>query len=105
MQPKKSSFATVPSVGQGTVKSKGTTNEPSKWLPASIAPAEELLEVCIINNGGDVHPFMFPCCKNEIEWVDPLSRNRMDIQPTHWRKLSPPLIELSAHRLGRRLRR
>jgi hypothetical protein len=101
MQPKKkTSFATpshkaihtnliVPSVGQGTVKSKGTPDEPSKWLPASIAPTEELLEVCVIDNNGDVHPFMFPCCKNEIEWVDPLSRNRMDIQPTHWRKLSP----------------
>jgi hypothetical protein len=63
-----------------------------KWLLASIAPTEELLEVCVIDNNGDVHPFMFPCFKNEIEWVDPLSGNRMDIQPTHWRKLSLPVF-------------
>jgi hypothetical protein len=69
--------------------SKGSIRAPSKWFPASTAPTDKLLEVCIIGNEDGVRPFVFPCCKNEIEWVDPLTGRRMDIQPTHWRELGP----------------
>ena len=73
---------------QRIVKSAGSTDAkmlPSQWLPVSIAPADTLVEVCVIDNRG-VHAFMFPCCKSENEWVDALSKHRMDTQPTHWRK-------------------
>jgi hypothetical protein len=58
----------------------------NKWLPASIAPPDTLVEVSVIDNRGVQHALMFPCCKSENEWVDPLSNLRIDIQPTHWRK-------------------
>jgi hypothetical protein len=77
-------------------KKLSTTTQPlskgalSKWFPASTAPIGELLGVCVIDNELGVRSFMFPSCKSENEWVDPLTGMRMDIQPTHWRELDPP---------------
>jgi hypothetical protein len=79
----------VGSVRQGTVKSEGSTDKieskSDKWLPVSIAPPDTLVEVSVIDNKGLQHALMFPCCKSGNEWVDALSKHRMDIQPTHWR--------------------
>ena len=58
---------------------------PEKWLPVSIAPPDIDLEVCVIDRGG-VHALIFPVRKGKTDWVDPQSRKRIDIVPTHWRK-------------------
>jgi hypothetical protein len=83
----------VGSARQGTVKSEGSTDKieskSDKWLPVSIAPPDTLVEVSVIDNTGLQHALMFPCCKSGNEWVDALSKHRMGIQPTHWRKWSP----------------
>jgi hypothetical protein len=57
---------------------------PEKWLPVSIAPADSDLEVCVIDKQG-VHALIFPCRKSGADWVDPTTKKRIDIQPTHWR--------------------
>ena len=59
---------------------------PAEWLPASIAPSDGDLEVCVVDYDGIVHALAFPCHKDGVEWVNALSRKHIDIQPTHWRK-------------------
>jgi hypothetical protein len=58
---------------------------PDKWLPVSIAPSAADLEVCVMDKHG-IHKLVFPCHKNEAEWVDASTKKHIDIQPTHWRK-------------------
>jgi hypothetical protein len=58
---------------------------PDKWLPVSIAPPDVDLEVCVMSHH-EVHALVFPCRKSGTEWVDPSTKKRLDIQPTHWRK-------------------
>jgi hypothetical protein len=64
---------------------------PKKWLPVSIAPPDGDLEVCVINNQG-VHALVFPCRRDGNEWIDSVTKKRVDIRPTHWRLWSeePP---------------
>jgi hypothetical protein len=60
---------------------------PKQWLPVSIAPADSDLEVCVIDKQG-VHALIFPCRKSGTDWVDAMTKKRIDIQPTHWRTWS-----------------
>jgi hypothetical protein len=57
---------------------------PSKWLPISTALSDSDLEVCVIDKKG-THSLVFPCRKKGTEWVDMLTKQRIDIRPTHWR--------------------
>jgi len=57
---------------------------PSKWLPISTAPSDSDLEVCVIDKKG-THSLVFPSRKKGTEWVDMLTKQRIDIRPTHWR--------------------
>jgi hypothetical protein len=58
---------------------------PDKWLPVSIAPSDADLEVGVMDKRG-IHALVFPCRKLGLEWVDAVTKKRIDIQPTHWRK-------------------
>jgi hypothetical protein len=60
----------------------------SEWLPASIAPPDGELEVCVLDYDGIVHALMFPCHRDGSDWVDASGTKHFDIQPTHWRKWS-----------------
>jgi len=57
---------------------------PDKWLPVSITPTDGSLEVCVIEQG-EVHALIFPCRKEGADWIDASTKQRIDIQPTHWR--------------------
>jgi hypothetical protein len=57
-----------------------------QWLPVSIAPSDADLEVCVMDYDGILHALVFPCRKNGTEWVNPATKQHIDIQPTHWRK-------------------
>lgn len=37
-------------------------------------------------NVGEVHALVFPVRKSGKGWVDASSKERVDVQPTHWRK-------------------
>lgn len=58
---------------------------PDKWLPVSIAPSNEDLEVGVMDRG-NIHALVFPVRKSETDWVDASTKMRVHIQPTHWRK-------------------
>jgi hypothetical protein len=60
-------------------------SQPAEWLPVSVAPSDADLEVCVMDFDGIVHALAFPCHKDEAGWVDASKKNRLDIQPTHWR--------------------
>ena len=57
-----------------------------EWLPVSSAPSDADLEVCIIDFDGILHALEFPCHKDKIGWFDAMTKKRLDIQPTHWRR-------------------
>ena len=57
----------------------------AEWLPASLAPSDQDLEVCVLDYDGIVHALAFPCNKDGTDWVDARSKKRADLQPTHWR--------------------
>jgi hypothetical protein len=59
---------------------------PQEWLPASIAPSNGELEICILDFDGLVHSLAFPCRKVGAEWFDGSGTKHPDIQPTQWRK-------------------
>ena len=58
---------------------------PEKWLPIAIAPSGADLEVGVMENG-DVHALVFPVHKSGLSWVNASTKERVDIQPTHWRQ-------------------
>jgi hypothetical protein len=58
---------------------------PEKWLPISIAPSDADLEICVMDNSGTV-ALVFPVRKSGVEWVDAVTKKRVDVQPTRWRK-------------------
>jgi hypothetical protein len=58
---------------------------PDKWLPVSIAPSDRDLEVCVIDKRGS-HALVFPVRKSGTDWLDASTKERIDIEPTHWRK-------------------
>lgn len=58
---------------------------PQGWLPVSIAPFDADLEVAVMEKRG-VHALVFPVRRSGSDWVDALTKRRIDIQPTHWRK-------------------
>jgi hypothetical protein len=57
-----------------------------EWLPVSSAPSDADLEVCIIDFDGILHALEFPCHKDKAGWFDAMTKKRLDIQPTHWRR-------------------
>jgi hypothetical protein len=58
---------------------------PEKWLPISIAPSGADLEVCVMDKF-EIHALVFPVRKNGTDWIDASTNERVDIEPTHWRK-------------------
>jgi len=59
---------------------------PDNWLPVSIAPPEADLEVCVMDKRGDVVELVFPVHRRGIDWVDAVTKKRIEVAPTHWRK-------------------
>jgi hypothetical protein len=58
---------------------------PAEWLPVSIAPSDADLQVCVMDYDGILHALASPCHKDKTGWVDASTKERIKIQPTHWR--------------------
>ena len=54
------------------------------WRPVSTAPSETDLELAVINSDG-IHALVFPCRRNYSDWVNAQTKERVDVNPTHWR--------------------
>jgi len=57
---------------------------PSKWLSVSNAAADGELEVCVMDKRG-LHVLAFPVRESGADWVDAVTKKRIDLAPTHWR--------------------
>jgi hypothetical protein len=55
------------------------------WQPISKAPFDRDLELAVINYDG-THVLAFPCRRILGGWVNAETRQRIDVQPTHWRE-------------------
>lgn len=60
----------------------------TEWLPASLAPPDTALEVCVLTLDGMVHALSFPCQKDGAKWIDASGKSQSGIEPTHWRRWS-----------------
>ena len=62
-------------------------SDPAEWLPISVTPpAEEDLELCVMDYDEIVVPLSYPCHRSGVDFLDASNKKRVDIQPTHWRK-------------------
>jgi hypothetical protein len=62
-------------------------DEPSVWEGISTAPFDCDLELAVID-GNRVHPLIFACRRTPSGWVKASSRERVLVNPTHWRPWS-----------------
>jgi len=56
-----------------------------EWHPISTAPFDRDIEIAHINYGG-AHALVFPCRRILNGWVKAETRERIDVQPSHWRE-------------------
>ena len=54
------------------------------WRLLLEAPFEQDIELAVIDDEG-VHALVFPCQRLSDGWIDAISREMLDIHPTHWR--------------------
>lgn len=55
------------------------------WQPIPSAPFNRDLELAVIDADG-THALVFPCRRILGGWVKAQTRERLDIDPTHWRE-------------------
>jgi hypothetical protein len=55
------------------------------WKPISSAPFDRDLELAVVNYDG-VHALVFPCRRILGGWIDLATKERLDVQQTHWRE-------------------
>jgi len=54
------------------------------WQDASTAPFNRDIALAVIDD--EVHALIFPCIRTEHGWLNALTKKRVEITPTHWRK-------------------
>ena len=59
-----------------------------EWQPVSTAPFDRDLELAVMSADGP-HALVFPCRRLLHGWVKSDTRERIDVQPTHWREWRP----------------
>jgi hypothetical protein len=55
------------------------------WQPIISAPFDRDLELAVIDSG-EPHALVFPCRRVLNGWVHAETKNRIEVQPTHWRE-------------------
>ena len=59
------------------------------WQPIRTAPFDQDLELAVIDSEG-THALVFPCRRALTGWFKSVSRERIEVSPTHWREWRPP---------------
>jgi hypothetical protein len=62
-------------------------NKKMVWQPISTAPFDRDLELAV-RDGGDLHALIFPCRRILGGWVNAATKERICVNPTHWRHWS-----------------
>jgi hypothetical protein len=55
------------------------------WHDVACAPTDCDLKLAVIDSEG-VHALVFACRRVIGGWIDAVSKRRIDIRPTHWRR-------------------
>ena len=55
------------------------------WQPASTAPFDRDLELAVIDPAGP-HALVFPCRRILGGWIKTETKQRIALDPTHWRE-------------------
>jgi hypothetical protein len=71
------------------IRSLAAENKKMAWQPISIAPFDCDLELAV-RDGGELHVLVFPCRRVLGGWVKAATRERICVNPTHWRHWSDP---------------
>jgi hypothetical protein len=58
------------------------------WQIIASAPVDRDIELAVIDRDGP-HALVFPCRRVAGGWVNALSKERLDVRPTHWREWQP----------------
>ncbi len=56
-----------------------------EWQPINTAPFDRDLELAFLDRDG-VHALVFPCRRTLDSWINAETKQRVDVQPTHWRE-------------------
>jgi hypothetical protein len=56
-----------------------------EWKPVSTAPFDRDLELAVIDRDGP-HALVFPCRPILGSWINTETKERIDVNPTHWRE-------------------
>jgi hypothetical protein len=64
-------------------------NKKMVWQSISTAPFDRDLELAV-RDGGDLHVLDFPCLRISGGWVKAATKERICVNPTHWRHWSDP---------------
>lgn len=54
------------------------------WHLISNAPFDRDLEIAVVDRDGP-HALVFPCRRMLTGWVKSVTRERVEVSPTHWR--------------------
>jgi hypothetical protein len=57
----------------------------ASWQPVTSAPFDCDLELAVVE-GNDTHALVFRCRRVRNGWINAATGNRIDVDPTHWRK-------------------
>ena len=55
------------------------------WEPISSAPSDSDIQLAVIDKDGQ-HALVFPCRRTSDGWMNALTKERLDVRPTHWRE-------------------
>ncbi len=55
------------------------------WQSVSTAPFDRDLELAVLDSDGE-HALVFPCRRVLSGWVDAKTKQRLAVDPTHWRE-------------------
>jgi hypothetical protein len=55
------------------------------WQSILNAPFESDLELAVIDDDGQ-HTLVFPCRRVSGGWINALTKERIEVHPTHWRQ-------------------
>jgi hypothetical protein len=56
------------------------------WQPIATAPSDLDLELAVLDVTDEYVALVFPCRRVAKQWISVTTKERVDINPTHWRE-------------------
>jgi hypothetical protein len=78
----------------GNRSHNGSLDNDGEWQRIASAPFDRELQLAVIDYRG-THALIFPCRRILDGWVKADTKERIDVQPTHWREWKESLSVFS----------